>query len=224
MQNKQTILLMELFENEWRAYYLKFMFEVVRPRCKYFNSYKENTDLEVEYSRYVYRHPKDTSFLTEMSKNPNITLDFILKTHPVGYVWKIFGCREYHGYCKSYPYGENGDTWDWREISANPAITMYDVENHKCLPWDFERLCRNPNMTLRMFKKINDGDLDCRSILQNPFLGEKQRFIGCKMIPINVMVINEQLNDFSTYNPNKPWNNAQKVFAELLIVIMVTKY
>ena len=57
-----------------------------------------------------------------LSLNPNITLDFVLKT-------------------------KNLLPWKWYELSKNPNISMEDISNHPELPWNWNGIPQNPNVT-----------------------------------------------------------------------------
>ena len=57
--------------------------------------------------------------------------------------------------------------WDWKEVSANPGITMQDIVNYPQYPWDwFGGVSRNPNLTMNMVKQY--PDMKMYSISRNP--------------------------------------------------------
>ena len=65
-----------------------------------------------------------------ISKNPNITMEFIEK----------------------YP----NKPWNWRAISMNPAITMEIIKKYPNKPWSWSCMSKNPNITLEIIKKYID--------------------------------------------------------------------
>ena len=44
--------------------------------------------------------------------------------------------------------------WNWREISKNKSIGMFDIQNNLTLPWDWNSVSANPNLTM-MFINAN---------------------------------------------------------------------
>ena len=70
-------------------------------------------------------------------------------------------------YFKIFEYGRN--QLKWFHLSKNKSITFDFISSRPELPWDFEGLCENPNMTFSMlytFYKLKD-DEDDGYILEN---------------------------------------------------------
>ena len=77
-----------------------------------------------------------------ISRNPNITMEFIEK----------------------YP----NKPWDWGGISMNPNITMEIFEKNPNKPWDWSRISRNPNITMEFIEKKLDK-INFKSLSGNKF-------------------------------------------------------
>jgi len=89
---------------------------------------------EIANSKFIYwtdivSHPEIEWDWTEVSRNPNITIEIV----------------------KS-----NLDKkWDWSALSGNPAISLDDIENNLGLPWEWNHIAANPNLTMDFLMKHN---------------------------------------------------------------------
>lgn len=80
---------------------------------------------------YIDAHPELQWKTCGLSKNPNLTIDYV---------------------CKN----KNKKKWDWKEVSKNPGINLHDIENNLYLPWRWSHVAQNPNMTLNFLLKHLD--------------------------------------------------------------------
>ena len=58
-------------------------------------------------------------------------------------------------------------SWNWKEISKNPNITMTTIINNPTKPWNWYNISNNPNITMEMIEK----DLEKSEDQQNPGFG-----------------------------------------------------
>lgn len=82
--------------------------------------------------RHVRAHPDLLLHLDMLSFNPNINMRFVNEQSE-----------------KS----NSNSSWRWSALSANPAITMVDVEDYINRPWDINAMSRNPNLTFKFVKR-----------------------------------------------------------------------
>jgi hypothetical protein len=82
-----------------------------------------------------------------LSKNPNITIKFIVD-HPD---------NSNHVYISGH--------WRWSDISANPGIKIKDIYDYPDLPWDWYYVSMNPNLTFEDILKLKDGFKTSKGIL-----------------------------------------------------------
>ena len=88
----------------------------------------------------VLEHPEYPWDYCFMCSNPNITMD-IINNNPTKYLWLNEICN------KSSKYS------CWEELHLNPNITMNDVINNPTIPWNFQFLSENLNLTEEMIFK-----------------------------------------------------------------------
>ena len=43
-------------------------------------------------------------------------------------------------------------SWDWSELSENPAISLKEIDDNPTLLWDYRNVCSNPNLTIHWIK------------------------------------------------------------------------
>lgn len=80
----------------------------------------------VTFKDILYHIPQDPDRrwgIDNISKNPSLTIRD-LTSNPV---WS---------------------NWNWYDITQNPGITFRDIKDHPELPWDYEVMAYNPNVTL----------------------------------------------------------------------------
>jgi hypothetical protein len=66
--------------------------------------------------------PLDHDLWDGFSRNPNVTMDMVLRN------------RDKY--------------WDWVHFSRNPNVTMHDISSHPHERWDWRSICDNPNLTI----------------------------------------------------------------------------
>ncbi len=86
-----------------------------------------------------------------MTKNPNLTLEFI-EAHP-----------KYN--------------WDWETLSTHGIVTMEFIETHPSYPWNWSSMSYNRNLTMKFIERHNKVAWDKYWIFHNPFTEEKELFI-----------------------------------------------
>ena len=79
-----------------------------------------------------------------ISKNPNITMDFI-ESHP-----------EYN--------------WNWFFVSGNPNLTIEFIEDHPKYNWNWQEVSRNPNLTMEFIKAHPNYNWDWYCVSKNPII------------------------------------------------------
>ena len=47
-------------------------------------------------------------------------------------------------------------SWGWRNVSSSKSITMKDIEENVDLPWDWNDVCENPNLTIDFIRQFKD--------------------------------------------------------------------
>jgi hypothetical protein len=104
------------------------------------------------------------------SYNPNLTITDIIKHRDI-----IF--------------------WKWTDVSRNSGIKMNDIFNTiKTIPWSFQNVLHNPNLSLRMLLHINPKHMDFNHKplifeLIREYYENKQTFDD--MTPIDLVLCNE---------------------------------
>lgn len=93
-----------------------------------FNRFVANPNLTFEYidSHLELKEKIFPNWTGTLSKNPNLTLKYVL---------------------------DNNTEWDWFNISANPGITLEDIENNPELNWRWKYIGKNPNITMDFILK-----------------------------------------------------------------------
>jgi hypothetical protein len=126
---------------------------------------------------------------TDISLNPHITMEFILQNKH-----RMRFCEKNARY--------NPEMFHMGWITRNSAITMKDIEEHPEIPWDYNEMFANPNLTFDMVEKHRDK-MNLKYLLQNPLTVEKNTFIDKKMIFTMLLSICEQTrnNDITYLSP-----------------------
>ena len=73
------------------------------------------------------------------------------------------------------------DKLNWERISRNPNISMDIIENNPDKPWDWHGISRNPNITMDIIEKYPDKHWNWHDISRNLFNYEKELFIEKRM-------------------------------------------
>ena len=97
-----------------------------------------------EFEKIIREYPDKPWDWFEISRNPNITLDFI-EANP-------------------------DKPWDWSGISLNPNITFDFIEANPDKPWDWFEISYNPNITLDFIEANPDKPWDWYWISSNKFI------------------------------------------------------
>ncbi len=88
-------------------------------------------------------------YISNVSNNPNITIDFIIKMY---LKYKI----------------DNNSVFNWSVVSSHKNITMEDIESTiNYLPWNWTYVSCNPNLTIDMIKKYRNKKWDFYNISSN---------------------------------------------------------
>jgi hypothetical protein len=86
------------------------------------------------------------------SENPNINIKYVKANINKKWNWSALS--------KNIDFGDILSNmslpWDWFCISQNETVTEDVFFKYITLPWDVEGICSNPNMTIKIFKYINN--------------------------------------------------------------------
>ena len=99
--------------------------------------------------------------LYEMSANPHISLEFVLST---GYTvdvldeYELFAADGSVKEMRKLPLQLTG-AWDWKRLSANPAMTLPDLQDLQ-YPWEWPEASANPNLTWDVVMQHPDRNWD----------------------------------------------------------------
>jgi hypothetical protein len=100
------------------------------------------------------QHPEHPWNWYEISRNPNITMEYIMQ-HP------------------EHP-------WNWYGISRNPNLTMEYIMQHPEHPWNWNGISYNPNLTMEYIAQHPEHPWDWNEISGNDFKKAKNAFIEKK--------------------------------------------
>lgn len=125
-----------------------------------------------------------------ISKNPNITMDFVLLHIKQDWLWNSLSTNpgiQLHDIIKNpdlkwdWSYismnpnitmdfiNKNLDKeWNWRALSENSAITMHDIADNLELPWNWLWISLNPNLTIEFVKQFENKDWYWFDVTCNP--------------------------------------------------------
>jgi len=116
-----------------------------------------------------------------ISKNPNLTLEFIDKYPDENWNWKHISKnpRLTLDFIDRYP----DKDWNWNYISANSNIYIHNINDNMDRPWDFNGICVNPNLTFEFIDKHIDKFVAIHgygNIVANKYTYQKQLFFDKK--------------------------------------------
>lgn len=80
---------------------------------------------------YILSHPKISRDILWLGRNPNLTINYILKHPEINW-------------------------WNWASVSSNSRITLEDIDNYPELPWDWQFVAMNSNITMEFILKHID--------------------------------------------------------------------
>lgn len=151
-----------------------------------------------------------------LSLNPNITLDFVIRTDDRIFdpeeVDSIFNLRGHVQYSQFKSIKSCIRlTWDWDYLSCNPAISLQEIEDNPTLPWDFSKVSNHPHLTLDFVKKHLDKKWNWCNIQISCRLGRLDLSELLRLCPTNELnwdyiSLNKSIgwDDIETYR-DKPW-------------------
>ena len=151
-----------------------------------------NTDLE----KLILKYPNKDWNWEGISKNPNISIEFIETYTDKPWCWK-YGVSDNPNLTMDFIEKFIDKQWDWVEISENLNITMEFIEAYPDKDWDWYSISRNPNITMDIIEKNPDKPWEWAGISINPNLTIK--FVE-KHKPWDWFSIS--LNDFGYFNNN----------------------
>ena len=99
----------------------------------------------------------------KLSRNPNITMEFVSHHLDKPWIWKYLSSNPG---IKMEDISQHMDKpWNWLYLSINPNITMEDVLNHPEIRWNWILLSRNPNITMEFISQhlnpsLSDDEID----------------------------------------------------------------
>ena len=161
----------------WIEHYLEFLGGRINPSETSgallgdkveWKSLSRNPDITMEF---VLAHPDKPWDWKWLSYNPNITMEFVLAP---------FSRR---GEAVTHDYSDK--PWDWGMLSTNPNITMEFVLTHSEKPWDWGMMSYNPNITLEDVLTHSEGQSpddpsgkpwDWEMLSGNPMTRDKNEF------------------------------------------------
>ena len=133
----------------------------------------------------------------EVSKNPNITMDFVIK-----YIYDD-GIINEIAYKNIYI-----DNLDWDSLSSNPGIFIKDIEQYPELPWNYSKIIYNPNITWEFIKRnLNKNLWHWKDILKADCIDFNYVFDLCNENIYEYLSFNQALDiRLVMNNADKPWN------------------
>ena len=157
-------------------------------------------------------HPNLYWDAKNMSRNPNINLDFVIQTYDNlipddAPIFKPSGHVNHSQFsdiniCLWFD-------WNWFYLSSNPAISLQEIDDHPELPWDDEGLSSHPELTLQYVenhpeKKWNWANIQIQCKLE---LDHLLRICPRHELKWNHISSNHSIgwDDVFKY-PSKPWD------------------
>ena len=142
--------------------------------------YKEQFEKEwIEYywNEFVLKY-EDKIIWTELSRNPNITIEFIKSNPDKPWDWESISCNKNitWEFIEAYP----DKPWDWDYLSKNINITWDIVSSNPNKPWKWEYLSKNKNITCDIIQTNPNKPWYWEWLSNNLFTKEKERFMESK--------------------------------------------
>ena len=130
---------------------ISFKYMISRPDIPW--NFPELCSTEKVSISNIVEHPNLRWDGRNLSRNPNITLDFVKQTDDAIFdpdelepIFNQQGQIQYSRFENIKPCIRL--TWDWIQLSCNPAISLQEIEDNPTLPWDEQSLSNHPNLTL----------------------------------------------------------------------------
>lgn len=118
--------------------------------------------MTTELIKLIEAFPKKQWNWNDISSNKNISFDYIdshpefpwVKSYQFGYQYGIFANPNLNINYVLQNFLYRNDV-NWKAISKNSGITPEDIENNLTLPWDWNYVAQNPNITMEFILKHN---------------------------------------------------------------------
>jgi hypothetical protein len=124
----------------------------------------------LEAFEYYIEYELESKDLSDISRNTNITMEFVKKYKKRGYKWDYYWLSRNPHLTIDFISETLNEKYDWTHVSSNPNITLDDILEHDYWPWSWYYVSCNPNITMEMIERHPEVPWNWKGIILNPNL------------------------------------------------------
>jgi hypothetical protein len=162
-------------------------------------------------------YPKYQWNWKELSRNPNITIPYILANNRFPkFMWDFQYVSENPNLQLTDVIQNIGKNWNWEKLSRHKNITLDMILAHPELPWERNAMCQNPNITIEMMLQHPEKKWEWCWVINNPNITFSDMLNIEKLVPhfqprLSTIIHNVKISRMDIYNhPEIEWMDKYK--------------